>query len=165
MTQLRRFLNTSEMWLISGPALAALCLVAEQALARYFFPSGLVDWAEEITVYLIIWSVFLSLGKVSGQGTHIRTELVIGMLPKKVRDLLEAATTLLGLVFMIWLAWYGWEVARQAFVYDDRTSSSLRFPIWIYFTILPLGCLGMATGFLIHLLGIFAGSTAETELK
>ena len=148
------------MWLVALPAMAALCLVAEQAAVRHLYPAALVDWAEEITVYLIMWSVFFSLGQVSAKGSHIRTELLLDRLPVGARRILEAGAALLAILFMGWLAWYGGEVAYQAMIYDDRTSSSLRFPIWIYYAVLPIGCVAMASGFLIQFIRLLRGGQA-----
>ena len=160
MAGLSRIVMKVEMWLVALPAMLALALVAEQAVLRHLYPAGLVDWAEEITVYLVMWSVFFSLGQVSAKGTHIRTELLLDKLPEGWRRVLEAASAVLALGFMAWLAWYGWDVAHQAMIYDDRTSSSLRFPIWIYYAILPIGCVGMAVGFLIQFLRLLRGGPA-----
>ena len=161
MSRFQRFLTKLELWLISGPALVALCLVAEQAAARYFYPVALVDWADEIIVYLMMWSVLTSLGQVSARGAHIRTELVLGMLPKNWKRFVEICIAVLAILFMTWLAWYGWRVAHEAFSYDDRTSSSLRFPIWIYYAILPIACIGMASGFVFHLIRIVSDRDTE----
>jgi C4-dicarboxylate transporter DctQ subunit len=35
--------------------------------------------------------------------------------------------------------WYGWVVVDTALLFDQRSSSDLQFPIWIYYTALPVG--------------------------
>lgn len=155
------WLRRIELCLVAGPALAALFLVVEQAAARYLYPVALYDWADEIVVYLVVWSILLSLGRVSAEGAHIRAEVLINRLPARFSRILDIATTALGLAFLLVLTWYAWRVTQEAFVYDDRTSSSLRFPIWIYYASLPVGCAGMATGFLIHMIRLCRGRASE----
>lgn len=145
-------LRQLEQFLVAAPALAALALVAEQAAARYLYPTALYDWADEIVVYLVVWSILVSLGRISAEGAHIRAEVLIDRLPARLARGLDMATTALGLVFLLVLTWYAWRVAHDAFVFDDRTSSSLRFPIWIYYAAMPAGCAAMAVGFLLHLI-------------
>ncbi len=37
------------------------------------------------------------------------------------------------------MVWYGWDVVDTAVLFDQRSSSDLQFPIWIYYTALPVG--------------------------
>lgn len=159
-SRLLGLLRQVEQFLVAAPALVALALVAEQAAARYLYPTALYDWADEIVVYLVVWSILLSLGRISAEGAHIRAEVVIDRLPVWLARAFDMATTALGLVFLVVLTWYAWRVAHDAFVFDDRTSSSLRFPIWIYYAAMPAGCAAMAVGFLFHLIRQIAAPAA-----
>lgn len=156
-------LRQVEQFLVAAPALVALALVAEQAAARYLYPTALYDWADEIEVYLVVWSILVSLGRISAEGAHIRAEVVIDRLPAWLARGLDIATTALGLVFLLVLTWYAWRVAHDAFVFDDRTSSSLRFPIWIYYAAMPAGCAAMSVGFLLHLIRLLSAPTAARD--
>ncbi|MFV0492745.1 MAG: TRAP transporter small permease [Pseudorhodobacter sp.] len=150
-----------ETTLIVVPALAAIGLVASQAFARYFYHPWMVDWADEVVVYLLIWAVLLPLGRVTAEGKHVHTELLIDKLGPDHRRLIEIVTSLIGIVFLLLLGWYGYKVAAEARFYGDRTASSLRFPIWIYYTLLPIACLGMAVGFVIRIRNLLARPTKE----
>jgi C4-dicarboxylate transporter DctQ subunit len=154
-------LRRIEQGLVALPAIAALFLVVEQAAARYLYPTALFDWADEVIVYLVVWSILLSLGRVSALGGHIRAEILIDRMPAGVARILDIATTALGVAFMLLLTWYSWRVTQDAFIFDDRTSSSLRFPIWIYYAALPVGCAAMTVGFLLHLIRLIAGRSSE----
>jgi TRAP-type C4-dicarboxylate transport system permease small subunit len=150
-----------ETAIIVIPAAAALALVGEQVAARHFYHPWLVDWGEEAVIYLLMWSVFVSLGRVTAEGTHIRTELLVDRLPHRISLAIEIAIALLGIAFLAFLGWQGFRVAHEAFVYDDRTASSLRFPIWIYYAILPVACAGMVAGYVIRLSRLWSGRSAD----
>ncbi|MFV0333055.1 MAG: TRAP transporter small permease [Tropicimonas sp.] len=147
----RTVLHRLETAVIAIPAVVAIALVGAQAMARHFYHPALVDWSDEVVVYLLMWSVFVSLGRVTVEGTHIRTELLADRLPPETGRKLEIAISLLGIAFLAFLGWQAFHVAQEAFAYDDRTASSLRFPIWIYYAILPVACVGMIAGYLIRL--------------
>lgn len=157
----RAVLGALETTVIVGPAAAALLLVGEQVLARHFYHPWLVDWSDEVVVYLLMWSVFVSLGRVTAENTHIRTELLADRLTARVGWIVEIVIALLGMAFLAFLGWQGFRVAHEAFVFDDRTASSLRFPIWIYYAILPLACTGMVVGYIVRLARLSTGRSAE----
>ena len=76
-------------------SLAGVLLVASVALnfaniiGRYFF-SVSISWAEEIMLFLMVGCVFLGNGVVAWSGRQIRMDVVVGMMPAKVRDALDA---------------------------------------------------------------------------
>jgi C4-dicarboxylate transporter DctQ subunit len=37
------------------------------------------------------------------------------------------------------MLWYGWKVVGTALLLDQRSSSELQFPLWIYYLALPAG--------------------------
>lgn len=154
---MRAVLGALETLLVVGPAVAALLLVGEQVFARHFHHPWMVDWGDEVVVYLLIWSVFASLGRVTAEGAHIRTELLINMLSPRTGRMVEIGIALCGVAFLALLGWQGFRVAQEAFIYDDRTASSLRFPIWIYYAILPVASAGMVIGYIIHLARLLTG--------
>ncbi len=61
---------------------------------------------------------------------------------------LEIVNCTLCLAFCLLLVWYGWQVVDLAVLLDERSGSSLRFPVWIYYTCLPAGALLMALRYL-----------------
>ena len=51
----------------------------------------------------------------------------------------EMFNCLVALVFTFGMVWYGWAVVGTALLLDQRSSSDLQFPIWIYYLALPTG--------------------------
>ena len=41
---------------------------------------------------------------------------------------------LVAIAFTAGMVWYGWDVVDTALLLDQRSSSDLQFPIWIYYT-------------------------------
>ena len=52
---------------------------------------------------------------------------------------MEIVTCTLAIVFCALLAWFGFEVARDAWQLDERSLTPLAFPMWLYYASLPLG--------------------------
>ena len=58
---------------------------------------------------------------------------------------------LVAIAFTLGMVWYGWEVVDTALLLDQRSSSDLQFPLWIYYTALPAGGGLMLMRYLIRL--------------
>ena len=70
---------------------SGICLLASVAInfvniiGRYFF-SVSIPWAEEIMLFLMVGCVFTGCCAVAWEGRQIRMDVVVTMLPDKVRD-------------------------------------------------------------------------------
>src|SRR5579859_4287084 len=62
-------------------------------IARYFFHSA-ISWAEEVMLFLMIGCVFLGGAAVTWSGLHIRMDIVVRLLPERVRLAVELLSEL-----------------------------------------------------------------------
>jgi C4-dicarboxylate transporter DctQ subunit len=49
------------------------------------------------------------------------------------------------------MIWYGWQIVDTSLLLDERSSSGLQFPMWIYYCALPAGGVLMTVRYLIRL--------------
>jgi C4-dicarboxylate transporter DctQ subunit len=140
-----------EQVLVGGVALAALVLCSYNVLVRYFYPSLVLEWSDEVQVYLVIWAIFLALGLVTAADRHVKADLLVGMFSAKTQKFLLLSAEVLGLAFAVFLAAYGAAVTWQTYDYGDVSTTSLRFPLWIYAAALPAGALLMALRYALRL--------------
>jgi C4-dicarboxylate transporter, DctQ subunit len=83
----------------------------------------------------------------------------VSMFPPAARRVQEVFIDLLGLAFGLLLLWYGGGVAYQSWSYGDVSTTSLRFPLWIYVSALPAGGLSLAVGYAIRLARLWKART------
>lgn len=140
-----------EQILVGSVALAALALCSYNVFVRYFFPSLVLEWSDEVQVYLVIWAIFLALGLVTAADRHVKADLFVGMFSARTQRRLLVFAEVLGLAFSIFLVAYGGAVAWQTYDYGDLSITSLRFPLWIYAAALPVGGLLMGARYLMRL--------------
>jgi len=141
--------------LVGGLALAALLVCAYNVFVRYFIPRLTLEASDEVQVYLVIWAVFLALGLVTAADRHVRADLFVAMFPPGFRRFVAIFGELLGLAFALLLLGYGTAVAWQTWSYGDVSTTSLRFPLWIYSAALPVGGLLMAVAYAQRCLKLF----------
>jgi C4-dicarboxylate transporter, DctQ subunit len=143
-----------EQVLVGGIALLALALCTYNVVVRYFLPSLVVEWGDEVQVYLVIWGIFLSLGLVTAADRHVKADLFVGMFQPASQRRLQVLGDVLGLGFSIFLVVYGTLVAWETYDFGDVSITSLRFPLWIYSAALPAGGLLMGLRYLMRLVAM-----------
>ena len=87
----------------------------------------------------------------------MKADLFVNMFPPAVRKWLEVFSDLLGLSFALLLVAYGGAIAWQAWSYGDLSTTTLRFPLWIYISALPVGALVMAVSYVVRIVRLRRG--------
>src|ERR1700689_2313257 len=79
-------------WLLAVTrTVAGVCLLSSVAInfaniiGRYFFAVS-IPWAEEIMLFLMVGCVFTGCCAVAWEGRQIRMDVLIGMMPPRLRD-------------------------------------------------------------------------------
>ena len=129
-------------------ALSGVLLVASVALnfanvvGRYFFNAS-IPWAEEAMLFLMVGCVFLGNGVVAWSGRQIRMDVVVRMLPPKVREALDLFSELVFLITAVAIVIFAWPVIRDLAEFDQR-SQAADFPLVIPQAMVPIGLSIMA---------------------
>ena len=110
-------------------------VVLVQVVLRYVFRSPLV-WAEEASVFLMIWISFVGSGLAIRDGAHIAMNLLYKRLPPLWSQLVLAASCLAILAFLVILFWQG---LLLALFVGDQPSPALRIPMTWPYLIIPIG--------------------------
>jgi C4-dicarboxylate transporter, DctQ subunit len=79
---------------------------------------------------------------------------VLRLLSPDQQRWLEIFNCVVGLVFVLGLFWYGLQVVDTALLLDERSSSDLQFPTWLYYAALPAGGALMAVRYVIRLIAL-----------
>ncbi len=106
----RIFVRTNEA-LVVLLMMAMTSLVLLNVVTRYGFQFS-VTWAEELSRFLMIWVTYLGAGLALRAGNHVAFEYVQSLLPPRVVPWVRALIALGILVFLAFLASYGWEFSQ-----------------------------------------------------
>ncbi len=143
--------DTIERTLVGFLGAIAIVVGVVQIVGRYFVPTMAISWAEEVIVYLVVWGVMIISSQLVRTDGHVRPDLVLRLVPPNGQRWLEAFNCVVALVFSIGMIWYGYEIVDTSLLLDERSSSALQFPMWIYYTSLPAGGVLMTIRYLIRL--------------
>ncbi|MGO8921411.1 MAG: TRAP transporter small permease [Xanthobacteraceae bacterium] len=134
--------------LVLTRAAAGVLLISSVAInfaniiGRYFF-SVSIPWAEEIMLFVMVGCVFTGCCAVAWEGRQIKMDVVVGMLPPKLRELLNVLSELVLIATAAAVTVFAWPVISQLAAFDER-SQAANFPLVIPQAMLPIGYTLMA---------------------
>ncbi len=108
-----------------------ICMVVimgMQILARYCLNMSL-SWSEELTQYLFVWSVFLSVSYCVKKRISIKIEQFLLILPARAQTGLRLLRHTLVLVFCVIMIPFSVTYVQQA-VASQATSAALQIPMY-----------------------------------
>jgi TRAP-type C4-dicarboxylate transport system permease small subunit len=132
-----------------------LAIIFLQVISRYFFGYS-PSYSEELSRYLFVWVVFLSLPVVSRQGGH----MVVGLLLERFTGArlrrLKIAGGLCSITFLAIMVYQGIRMIKLA---SWQTSPAMELPMSYVYIAIPLGCAAMLLVALDELVDVLKGGT------
>ena len=99
------FLERRTEEVIAGVCVVVMTvLVFFQVVMRYVFEAP-TSWSDEIAVYAMLWSVYISTSWAVRERAHIRVMNLINLFPGKLRLGLTMLSDLIWFAFAIFLTW------------------------------------------------------------
>jgi len=120
-----------------GILLMGLMLFYE-VVCRYFFRSPTI-WAQEMSIYLFMWTMLAGGAYTLQQGKHVRIDLLVEHFSVRTQHFLEMVTSVAGLVFCAVITWQAYEMIVASIGYGKVSATLLRVPMWIPQLALLLG--------------------------
>ena len=89
-------------------------------------------------LFLMVGCVFTGCCAVAWEGRQIKMDVIVNMLPAKLRDLLGVVSELALIATAIAVAAFAWPVISQLAEFDER-SQAANFPLVIPQAFIPIG--------------------------
>ena len=154
--------NRAMYWLSAGAILLSSLILTYEVVMRYFLKIPTI-WEVETAVYLGILATFLGAAYGLKDGAHINIDLVTRTLPAGVQRKLQAVTSVLSLLFCLYVAYKGWELFWEAYSKGWKSDSLWGPPLAIPYFFLPLGLTLLSLQFIIQIFGL--GKPKETSIS
>lgn len=151
MNRVLKVWNATESVLIGLLLIVALGISLFDMFARIIAPKWVTGFSEELVVYIVVWALFIAVSKLTYENAHVRADMVVQMLPRTGRRIAEIICCLIGLAFAVTMLYFSYLAAFEAWEYGDLSTSTLRMPLWIFYTCLPFGFLLVVLRYLIKL--------------
>ncbi len=105
--------------------LAVLGIMSSQVFFRYVLNSSL-QWSEELSIWAMIWMVFIGSVVVIRNWEHIYIPTLIRALPLSIRPFLIILSKIAAMIFLVAIVFYGFQVfsgPANAFSHNIGVSS------------------------------------------
>jgi len=132
--------NRVEVFLFGFLNLTALASAFYGVIMRYVFRAS-PYWTEEVCLYMIIWSVFIAASTLAEEKGHVAATLLVERFPVQVRRILAVFNGIVCMAFCAIISWYGFQIVWQTYACAQRSSTAVRFPLWIAYLSVAAGCL------------------------
>lgn len=131
-----RWLTVFETACLAAGTAVATVVATAQVLLRYFGGTGLF-WAEELTVYVLVWTAFIAASAAVRSNDHLTVELLQVALGPKLQRVLHRIVAVVGLLSGAALLVYSVQFVETVYDYE-QLSPALQWPMWIVYLALPL---------------------------
>jgi TRAP-type C4-dicarboxylate transport system permease small subunit len=159
--------------LLEALALAACALVfgmtlmicADVLLRNVRIVPGLVglEWSNEISEAMLYLITMLTAPWLLRKGQHIRVDIVLRAVPKRLGWLFEWIVDVLGLVCCLVIAYYGARAALASFTAGSVSIKTLVTPEWWLLSVLPVAFLALALEMLFRMRRLALGERSPRD--
>jgi TRAP-type C4-dicarboxylate transport system permease small subunit len=127
--------KVEEIALIAGIAALAMLLIMN-VIGREFFRS--IYFAEEVCIFLIIFTTFIGLPYAVRQGRHIRMGAIFDLMNEKVQKVFILLISFVSLIVMFIMAYLAFRYVQRVAALGKITPALL-VPYWLFVVIAPIG--------------------------
>ena len=116
-----RFIDRHAEEIIAGVCVCVMTsLVFFQVVMRYVFKAP-TSWSDEIAIYAMLWSVYLSCAWAVRERAHIRVMNLINLFPARIATALTVFSDLIWFTFGLFLTWQG--IVLELSLWEQRFES------------------------------------------
>ena len=159
--------------LLEALALAACALVfgmtlmicADVLLRNVRIVPGLVglEWSNEISEAMLYLITMLTAPWLLRKGQHVRVDIVLRAVPKRVGWVMEWIVDVLGLACCLVIAYYGARAALASFKAGSMSIKTLVTPEWWLLSVLPVAFLALSLEMLFRMRRLALGKRSPRD--
>ena len=128
--------------------LLTILIIFIQVVTRYVFFYSL-PWSEELTRYLFIWFVFLSLSVTIRDNLSIRIDFLDQVLKGKAKKVLELIICILSFAILVVFIYSSYQLFLMGF---RSKTPAMGIPFYVIYSIMPVGYLLASIEMLIQII-------------
>jgi TRAP-type C4-dicarboxylate transport system permease small subunit len=116
-----------------------------------------ISWANEVTEYALYFITLLTAPWLLRQGLHIRVDVLLRVIPRRLAWVCEWIADLLALACCVAIAWYGCKAVFSSLAIGGTVVKVLSVPEWWLLAPLPATFALLAVEFLFRMQRLHAG--------
>jgi len=113
------------------------CIIFAQFIMRRVFGNSLV-WSEELARYIFIWLIYIGISYGAKLKQHIKLEMFITSMPKKIQPFFVVLAELLFLGFAVYIIFSSWDLVQRQMQLGE-TSPAMGIPLAVVYAAPTVG--------------------------
>ena len=118
--------------------LLSILVIVELVFERYFFQNA-ITWQTELVTILLVASTFIGSAYVLSEKAHVSMDWIYDFLSKNNIIRLKIFTSLLSLVFFLFLFYFSFLMVEEAFIKNYTTGTIWDPPLWVPYSSMLIG--------------------------
>ena len=134
--------------------LISILVIVELVFERYFFQRA-ITWQTELVTMLLVASTFIGSAYVLSEKAHVSMEWIYDFLSKKNIIKLKIFTSLMSLIFFLFLFYFTFLMVGEAFIKNYTTGTVWSPPLWIPYSSMLIGAILMILQYIAEIIKLF----------
>ena len=134
--------------------LLSILVIVELVFERYFFQNA-ITWQTELVTILLVASTFIGSAYVLSEKAHVSMDWIYDFLSESNIIRLKIFTSLLSLVFFLFLFYFTFLMVEEAFVKNYTTGTIWDPPLWIPYSSMLIGAILMILQYIAEIIKLF----------
>jgi TRAP-type C4-dicarboxylate transport system permease small subunit len=136
----------------SSVALVIASIVLTYSVASRYFLHLSTDWQDELSVFLIVGSVFMSAAAVQARRGHVAIEAFVGLLSPRANRVRQLLVDVASLAFCAFFAWKAGALLAEAVTENYHSGSTWAPPLWIPYSLMTAGMVLLSLQLLLQII-------------
>lgn len=132
------FLSTLAGWCAAAMIVIAIAITCQMIFVRFVL-DGSTYWQTEAVIYLVIAATLVGLPYVQRLRGHVNVDLIPLSLPMRARFVLAVVTSVISIIIVGIMLWYGYEYWHFAWDRGWRSDTVWGVRLWIPYLSIPVG--------------------------
>lgn len=131
-------MSTLAGWCSAAMIVASVAITCQMIVVRFVLNKSTV-WQTEAVIYLMIAATLVGLPYVQRLRGHVNVDLIPLSLPMRARFVLAVVTSVISIIIVGIMLWYGYEYWHFAWDRGWRSDTVWGVRLWIPYLSIPVG--------------------------
>ncbi len=141
------WLATESGWIAGALSFVMMLAIIREVSGRYFLNAP-TDWSVDLNAFLLVGMVYLGSAYTTIIDGHVRADFFYARISGKPKAWLDLFIDLVCIYYCSMLVWEGWLLAYDSLQYGEVSSGGVRWPLFPFQVLVPLGALLVILGIL-----------------
>ncbi|WP_164730466.1 TRAP transporter small permease [Pelagibacterium montanilacus] len=148
---------------IAGVILVSMMLMTVTKVGMRVVMNHGIRGVDQISGTMMVYMTFLGAAWVLRKEAHVTVDLIVAVVPDKVRRIMHVTSSLIGAAACFAVTWFGTNAVLLSLSRQVVVAAELEIPRAINLVVIPLGCLLLGIEFLRRAIRFYRGDVPATK--